>query len=67
LEFAALLLSFLVGLVRLGWVVAEDDEMGRDLVALVVAGIKAAGVGVVVFVGAAADGKSLIHTAPETK
>jgi hypothetical protein len=32
----------------------------NDLVVLVL-------VGVAVFVGAAADGKSLIHTAPETK
>jgi hypothetical protein len=64
LEFAALLLSFLVGLVWLGWLVAGDDEMGKGLVALVVVvGIEAAGI----VCCCAVDGRSLIHTAPETK
>ena len=50
-----LLCSFLVDGVE-----AEDD-----LVVLVVVGT--VGVGVAVFAGASADGKSLIHTAPATK
>ena len=50
-----LLCSFLVDGVE-----AEDD-----LVVLVVVGT--VGVGVTFFVGASADGKSLIHTAPATK
>ena len=64
LEFAAFLLSFLVGLLWLGWAAVEgDDEMERDFVTLVVVGIKAAGV----VCCWADDGRSLIHAVPETK
>jgi hypothetical protein len=64
LELLLLLSSLLVGLVPLGWIVVEGDGVGKDSVVLVVAvGIVDVGV---VFVSAA-DGRSLIHTAPETK
>ena len=62
-----MLLSLLVELIPLCSLVVDGVGAENDLVVLVVAGIAGVGVGVVVFVGAAADGKSLIHTAPETK
>ena len=53
--------SLLVGLVPSGLLVVDGDGIENDLVALVV------GFEVVVIVCCAADGRSLMHTVPETK
>ena len=61
LKFSSLL-SLLVGLVPFGWLVVEGGGIENDLVVLVVVGIEVVGA-----VCSTADGRSLIHTAPETK
>jgi hypothetical protein len=61
----SLLLSLLVELMLLCSFLVDGVEPEDDLVVLVVVGT--VGVGVAVFAGASADGKSLIHTAPATK
>ena len=53
--------SLLVGLVPSGLLVVDGDGIENDLVALVV------GFEVVGIVCCAADGRSLMHTVPETK
>jgi hypothetical protein len=62
LSLELLLSSLLVGLVSLSLLVVDGDGIENDLVALVVVDFEVVGI-----VCCTADGRSLMHTVPETK